>query len=60
MNTEGRFEEARRDLRSLTAGVEKKALLWLAARTPAWVTPDHLTGLGLLAMLVAGLSALKR
>jgi phosphatidylglycerophosphate synthase len=56
MNTEGRFEEARRDLRSLTAGVEKKALLWLAARTPAWVTPDHLTGLGLLAMLVAGVA----
>jgi archaetidylinositol phosphate synthase len=56
MNTEGRFEEARRDLRSLTAGVEKKALLWLAARTPPWVTPDHLTGLGLLAMLVAGIA----
>ena len=56
MSTEGRFEEARRDLRSLTAGVEKKALLWLAARTPAWVTPDHLTGLGLLAMLVAGIA----
>jgi archaetidylinositol phosphate synthase len=54
MTTEGRFEEARRELQSLTAGVEKKALLWLAARTPAWVTPDHLTGLGLLAMLVAG------
>jgi phosphatidylglycerophosphate synthase len=58
MNTEGRFEEARRDLRSLTAGVEKKALLWLAARTPAGVTPDHLTGLGLLAMLVAGVAYL--
>lgn len=56
MKREGRFEEARRELRGLTAGVEKKALLWLAARMPAWVTPDHLTGLGLLAMLVAGVA----
>lgn len=53
---EKHFEEARRELRSLTAGVEKKALLWLAARMPAWVTPDHLTGLGLLAMAVAGVA----
>ena len=53
---EERFEEARRELRGLTAGIEKKALLWLAARTPAWVSPDHLTGLGLLAMLLAGLA----
>ena len=52
----GRFDEARRELRGLTAGIEKKALLWLAARTPAWITPDHLTVLGLLAMLLAGLA----
>lgn len=51
---EKRFEEARRELRGLTAGVEKKVLLWLAARTPARVTPDHLTALGLLAMILAG------
>ena len=56
MDTGGRFDEARRELRGLTAGIEKKALLWLAARTPAWITPDHLTALGLLAMLVAGLA----
>lgn len=53
---EERFEEARRELRGLTAGLEKKVLLWLAARTPAWVTPDHLTALGLLAMLLAGVA----
>jgi len=49
-----RFEEARRELRSVTAAGEKKVLLWLAARTPAWVGPDHLTALGLLAMVLAG------
>ncbi len=48
------FTEARRELRGLTAAVEKRALLWLAARMPAWVTPDHLTALGLFAMLLGG------
>jgi archaetidylinositol phosphate synthase len=28
---------------------EKKVLPWLAARLPAWVMPDHMTGLGLFA-----------
>jgi archaetidylinositol phosphate synthase len=35
---------------------EKKALLWLAERTPAWINSDHLTLLGLVAMFAAGLS----
>ncbi len=48
------FEEAQRELRSLTAAVEKKALIWLAQRMPPWVNSDHLTALGLLAMLLAG------
>ena len=48
------FTEARRELRGLTARIEKKVLLWLAARMPAWVSPDHLTALGLLAMMLAG------
>jgi hypothetical protein len=51
---EKHFTEARRELNGFTAGLEKKVLLWLAARTPAWVNPDHLTALGLFAMLVAG------
>lgn len=33
---------------------EKKALLWLAARTPRWINSDHLTVLGFAAMLAAG------
>ncbi len=49
-----RFADARRELPSLTAAVEKKALLWLAARMPPWVGSDHLTALGLLAMAAAG------
>jgi phosphatidylglycerophosphate synthase len=56
MKSDGRFDEARRELRGLTAGIEKKALVWLAARTPAWINPDHLTALGLLAMLLAGVA----
>ena len=48
------FHDAPRDLRSFTAESERKLLLWLAARLPAWVNSDHLTGLGLAAMLAAG------
>jgi phosphatidylglycerophosphate synthase len=48
------FEEAKRELAGLTASVEKRVLLWLAARMPAWVTSDHLTALGLVATLLAG------
>jgi archaetidylinositol phosphate synthase len=33
---------------------EKKALSWLAGRTPRWINPDHLTLLGFAAMLTAG------
>jgi phosphatidylglycerophosphate synthase len=49
-----RFREAKRTQQSFLAGLEKKALQWLAARTPAWINSDHLTVLGLAAMAVAG------
>ncbi len=48
------FHEAHRHVAGLTARVEKRALLWLAPRTPDWVTSDHLTLLGLLAMAACG------
>ena len=51
-----RFHEATREQVSFLAPLEKKALIWLARRMPAWVSPDHLTVLGLAAMLGAGLS----
>jgi len=46
--------QPRRELTSLTAEPERRALLFLAARVPAAVGPDHLTALGLIAMLAAG------
>src|SRR5215470_17351273 len=50
------FREAGRSLTSLLAPLEKRLLLWLAARMPRWVRSDHLTVLALVAMLLAGLS----
>jgi phosphatidylglycerophosphate synthase len=52
----GPFNDARRELPSLTGALEKRVLLWLAARMPARVGSDHLTALGLLAMAGAGLA----
>lgn len=56
MSTIHAFKDAQRAQQSLLAPLEKKALIWMAARLPAWVNSDHLTGLGLLAMLGVGLS----
>jgi phosphatidylglycerophosphate synthase len=39
---------------SLLADVEKRCLIWIARRLPAWVGSDHLTVLGGLAMLGVG------
>ncbi len=50
------FSNARRVQESLSSGVEKKILLWLAARTPAGINSDHLTLLGLAAQFLAGAS----
>ena len=49
------FQEARREHKSLTAAVEKKALVWMAERLPRWINADHLTALGLLAFLAGGI-----
>ena len=45
-----------RDLGSILSGLEKRCLVWMAHRIPKWVNSDHLTALGLLGMLGAGLS----
>jgi archaetidylinositol phosphate synthase len=49
------FKDAERKQLSILAKIEKKTLIWLAHRMPAWVNSDHLTVLGFLAMLAAGL-----
>jgi phosphatidylglycerophosphate synthase len=49
-----RFREAKRIQQSFLAVLEKKTLLWLAARTPASINSDHLTVLGLASMAGAG------
>jgi phosphatidylglycerophosphate synthase len=48
------FPEIVRVQESWVATAEKRALLWLAARTPEWIGPDHLTVLGLIAQVSAG------
>lgn len=48
------FRPARRVQESLLASCERKALLWLAERTPAAVNSDHLTLLGFLSLIATG------
>jgi archaetidylinositol phosphate synthase len=50
------FKDAVRFQESFTAGAERKALAWLAARLPARVNSDHLTLIGFVAMFLAGAS----
>jgi archaetidylinositol phosphate synthase len=49
------FREAERKQLSMLAVAEKRVLIWLAQRMPAWVNSDHLTLLGFIAMGAAGL-----
>ncbi len=49
------FASARRINQSLTAVLEKRALLWMAERAPRWLTSDQLTLLGFLAQIAAGI-----
>ena len=50
------FRDAVRSLTSVLTPLETRTLIWLARRMPRWVNSDHLTGLALLAMIMAGLS----
>lgn len=47
-----RIEDHDRQFEPITGAIEKRVLLWLAARTPAGVSPDVLTALGLGGALV--------
>jgi archaetidylinositol phosphate synthase len=44
-------KDAPREPRFLLAPFERRVLPWLARRLPAWVLPDHLTALGVVAAL---------
>ncbi len=50
-----KFQSSSRTQESILAPLEKRALLWFAARLPLWVNSDHLTLLGALGTLGAGL-----
>lgn len=48
------FKSAARQQESLLASFERKTLLWFAHRMPAAINSDHLTVLGFLGMIMAG------
>lgn len=48
------FKPAERAHTSMLAAAEKRTLIWIAERLPAWVNSDHLTALGFVALLAAG------
>jgi len=50
------FKPAARAHTSFLAAAEKKTLIWIATRLPAWVNSDHLTGLGFVSLVAAGAS----
>src|SRR5690242_18278030 len=50
------FKPAARAHTSLLADAEKRSLIWIAGRLPAWVNSDHLTGLGFVSLILAGAS----
>jgi archaetidylinositol phosphate synthase len=53
-STASGFREAVRVQEAITAPLERRALAWLARRTPDWIGPDHLTVLGFVAQFLAG------
>jgi len=48
------FRQATRVHGSLLAAAEKRALVWMAERMPAWVNSDHLTVIGFAAQIATG------
>jgi archaetidylinositol phosphate synthase len=55
------FHQATRLHQSLLSAHEKRLLVWMAHRLPAWINSDHLTFLGFVAQLMTGASyALSR
>ena len=49
-----KLQSPRRIQRNVLASGEKRLLAWICPRLPAWITPDRLTGLALVAALAIG------
>ena len=49
------FRQATRVHGSLLAAAEKRVLVWMAERMPAWVNSDHLTVIGFAAQIATGI-----
>ena len=54
-NTSESFQPANRSNVSVLSKVEKRTLIWIAERLPAWVHSDHLTALGFTSLAATGL-----
>jgi phosphatidylglycerophosphate synthase len=50
------FVKAFRVHQSLTAEIEKRILIWIAVRTPRFINSDHLTAMGFVAQVAAGVA----
>ncbi len=48
------FIDAQRIQTSILTPLEKQGLIWIARRLPAWMSPDFLTCIGFLAMILSG------
>jgi archaetidylinositol phosphate synthase len=56
IDVESKFQDAKRIQESILSPLEKKTLLFLASRMPSWVNSDHLTTLGFIGMILAGVA----
>jgi phosphatidylglycerophosphate synthase len=50
------FQDAKRVHGAVSAGLEKRALVWMAERTPTWIGSDTLTLIGFFGQVMAGVS----
>ena len=55
MPTTTEFKTADRAHTSVLAAAEKRTLIWIATRLPGWVNSDHLTALGFVSLILAGI-----
>jgi len=54
--SQGTFKNPERIQLSLITGLEKRCLIWIAQRLPLQINSDHLTFLGFVGMVLAGVS----